>query len=200
MTNVPTASGSGVCGTALSLRREEQFAMALTKVLSAGWRRFLDALRLDDRQRLVEFLREEYVDEVKDVAQFEEHARRMVYPHFRARLLAIAEEEKAHVEWLREKIRALGGEVPPAAPGVKEGRNPWENLLMDVEEEKRDRIEALERLYAAAQNADPEIAEGLRRIHEDEKRHREEILEMLMRTDPQAFSTTTPAAVFESKK
>jgi hypothetical protein len=71
---------------------------------------------------------------------------------------------------------------------------------MDVEEEKRDGIEALERLYTAAKDADPEIAEGLRRIHEEEKRHREEILDMLMRTDPQAFSTTTPEEVFEPKK
>jgi rubrerythrin len=99
--------------------------MALTDILIAEWRRFLDALRTDERQRLVKFLREEYVDEAKDVAQFEEHARRMVYPHFRARLLAIAEEEKRHVDWLRAKIRALGGEVPPTPPGTKEGRNPW---------------------------------------------------------------------------
>ncbi len=71
---------------------------------------------------------------------------------------------------------------------------------MDIEEEKRDGIEALERLYTEAQDADPEIAEGLHRIHEEEKRHREEILDMLMRTDPQAFSTTMPNEGLESKK
>jgi rubrerythrin len=58
----------------------------------------------------------------------------------------------------------------------------------------------LDRLYTLAQDADPEIAEGLRRIHEDERRHREEILDMLMRTDPQAFSTTAPEEAFEEKK
>ncbi|HWP58950.1 MAG TPA: ferritin-like domain-containing protein [Candidatus Acidoferrales bacterium] len=174
--------------------------MALTEIVSKGWRRFFDALRSDERQRLVEFLREEYVDEARDVVQFEEHARRMTYPHFRERLRRIAEEEKAHVEWLREKIRALGGEVPEVPMALKRGRNAWENLLMDIEEEKRDRTEVLERLYTVAQDADPEIAEGLRRIHEDERRHREEILDMLMRTDPQAFSTTAPEEPFEEKK
>jgi rubrerythrin len=174
--------------------------MALREILSTGWQRFFEALRSDERQRLVEFLREEYVDEAKDVAQFEEHARRMIYPHFRERLLRIAEEEKAHVDWLREKILALGGEVPEVPPAVQKGRNAWENLLMDIEEEKRDGIEALERLYTEAQDADPEIAEGLRRIHEEEKRHREEILDLLMRTDPQAFSTTMPNEGLESKK
>jgi rubrerythrin len=174
--------------------------MRLTDILIAGWRQFFDALRSDERQRLVEFLREEYVDEAKDVAQFEEHARRMIYPHFRERLLRIAEEEKTHVEWLREKIRALGGEVPEVPVAAKRGHNAWENLLLDIEEEKRDRIEVLDRLYTLAQDADPEIAEGLRRIHEDERRHREEILDMLMRTDPQAFSTTAPEEAFEEKK
>lgn len=174
--------------------------MDLTEILSAGWRRFFDALRSDERQRLIEFLREEYVDEAKDVAQFEEHARRMTYPQFRERLLRIAEEEKAHVQWLREKILALGGQVPDVPLTVKKGRNAWESLLLDIEEEKRDGIEALERLYTAARDADPEIAAGLRRMHEEEKRHRQEILDMLMRTDPQAFSTTMPPEGLESKK
>jgi rubrerythrin len=160
----------------------------VTERISTGWRRFLDALRTDERRRLLEWLRDEYVDEAKDVAQFQEHARRMIYPQFRERLLRIVEEEKAHVRWLHEKIVALGGDVPETTVPVKKGGNPWENLLMDIEEETRDGMEALERLCRLADRTDPEIAAGLRRIQEDEKRHREEILDMLMRSDPQAFS------------
>ena len=164
--------------------------MALTEYLSTGWRRFLDGLRSDERRRLVDFLRDEYVDEVKDVAQFEEHARRMVYPHFRERLRRIAAEEKAHVEWLRDKIRALGGAVPEPSVQVRRGGNPWESLLFDVEEEKRDGVLLLEKLYTLADRVDPEIAAGLRRMHEEEARHREEIMDLLMRSDPQAFAVT----------
>jgi rubrerythrin len=174
--------------------------MALTEFISTGWRRFLDALRTDERRRLLQLLTDQYSAEAKDVAQFEEHARHMVYPNFRDRLLRIAEEEKAHVEWLREQIRALGGEVPAVSITVKKGGNAWENLLMDIEEEKRDGIEVVQRLYRLAERTDPQIAAGLRRIQEDEKRHREEIMSMLMRTDPQAFSVTSLEEQQEQKK
>jgi rubrerythrin len=63
---------------------------------------------------------------------------------------------------------------------------------MDVEEEKRGGIEVLGLLYSAAERVDPKIAADLRRIHEEEQRHREEIQDMLLRADPQAFSVTAP--------
>jgi rubrerythrin len=171
--------------------------MALANKLSASWRRWLDVLRSDDRQRLVEFLRDEYAKEAKDVLQFQAHTRRMTYPDFRARMLRIAEEEKTHVEWLRSKISALGGVVPPTIPKVKNGKNSWECLLIDIEEEKRDCASILERIYVLANKVNPEITEGLRRIHEEEKRHYEEFLSMLMKSDPQAFCTTEPDSQME---
>ena len=120
--------------------------MALTDLLSAGWREFLSALQPDHRQRILEVLRDEYIDEAQDVVQFEEHARRMTYPHLRERLLRIGEEEKAHVKWLQGKIQALGGEIPLTTGTVKNGKNSWESLLMDVEEEKCDSTSMLEQL------------------------------------------------------
>ena len=174
--------------------------MALTKLFTLGWQRLLDALRSDERQRLIEFLRQEYVNEARDVVQFREHARRMTYPQFRDRLLRIAEEENAHVEWLRKQILNLGGAIPEKPLPVKEGRNPWENLRIDAEEEQRDGIEVLYQIYAVAERTNPQIADGLRRMHEEEKRHRAEFLDMLMRTDPQAFETTTPGTQPEPKK
>ena len=161
--------------------------MALLDILSAGWREFLSALHPDHRQRILEVLRDEYIDEAKDVVQFEEHARRMTYPHLRERLLRIAEEEEAHVKWLQDKIQALGGEIPQTTFTVKNGKNSWESLLMDVEEEKRDRISMLEQLHTVVEPADPEIAAGLRWIHEDERRHHEEIMDLLMKSDPYAL-------------
>ncbi len=38
-----------------------------------------------------------------------------------------------------------------------------------------------------AEHTDPEIAEGLRRMREEEKRHREEITDMLMKSDAYAL-------------
>ena len=175
--------------------------MALTDVPSAGWRQFLHALQPDHRQRLLEVLYDKSVDEAQDVVQFEEHARRMPYPHFRERLRRIAAEEKAHVQWLQDQIRALGGEVPRTTFTVKNSKNSWEGLLMDVEEEKRDCTAVLEQLYTVVEPADPEIAEGLRRIRADEKRHREELLDLLLKSDPYALPhPTVEQAQLEKQK
>jgi bacterioferritin len=159
--------------------------MSLKNALHQGWQRFLEALRPNDRRRLIELLSEEYCEEAQDVAQFTQHAQRMYYPQFRERLLRIASEEQAHVQWLREKILALGGQIPQFSFFPKAGKNSWECLLMDLEEEKRCCGDLLERMYAAEQ-ADPGIAEGLGRMREEEKRHREEIMDMLMKSDPYA--------------
>jgi len=155
----------------------------ITRALHAGWQHFLQGLHGEDHQKLLESLREEYVEEARDVAQFTQHAGRMYYPHFRERLLRIAAEERAHVEWLREKILALGGDIPSLLSMPKSGKNSWECLLMDLDEEKRSCEALLERMHTA-EPIDPEIAEGLRRMREEEKRHRQEILDMLTKSSP----------------
>ena len=175
--------------------------MAFIERFSTGWRQFLTALHPDSRQRLVEVLCDEYLDEAKDVAQFEDHARRMTYPQFREQLLRIAEEEKAHVKWLQDKIKALGGEIPQTTFTVKHGKNSWENLMMDIEEEKRDCASVLKQLYTVVEHADPDIAAELRRIRDDEKRHREEILDMLGKSYPYALPhVTADSAQLEKQK
>jgi hypothetical protein len=47
-------------------------------------------------------------------------------------LLRLAEEERAHLEWLRDKLLALGGEVPHVSVIPKGAKNAWEALLMDL--------------------------------------------------------------------
>jgi hypothetical protein len=117
--------------------------MALTDIFSTGWRHVLYAFQSDYCQQLIEVLRDQYIDAARDVAQFEEHARRMTYPPFRDRLLRIAGEEKAHVYWLRDKLQALSGEIPQPPGSIKKGKNGWECLQIDLEEEKRDRTAIL---------------------------------------------------------
>lgn len=160
--------------------------MSVTSTFWASWRRFFQAPGPQDRQRLIELLCDEYARQAKDVAQFQQHADKMTYPQFRRRLLRIAEEEQSHVEWLRNKIRALGGEPPEPMLPVTGGKNSWECLLADAEDEGRDGSVTYGSIYALAEEADLGIAEGLRRIYQDETRHRQEILDMLMKSDPQA--------------
>jgi rubrerythrin len=115
--------------------------------------------------------------------QFTQDAERMYYPQFRERLFRIAAEEQAHVTWLRDKLRALGGTIPAVSLPPQGAKNAWQALLMDLEEEKRSYADLLEVMHAAEQDH-PKITEGLRRIREEERQHREEILNMLVKSDP----------------
>jgi rubrerythrin len=155
----------------------------LKEALYEGWHAFFKALEKDDRQQLLAVLREAYLEEAQDVAQFSQHIPYMPYPQFRDRLRRIIAEEQAHVEWLRDRILALDGAIPAFSPVPKAGKNTWACLLMDLEEEKRSYEALLERMHLVEQS-DPEVAEGLRRMREDERRHRDQILDLLIKIDP----------------
>jgi rubrerythrin len=161
----------------------ENYIDQLKRALREGWHQFFDALHPNHHQKLLEMLRDVYLEEAQDVTQFTQHAERMHYPQFRERLLRIAEGEQAYVAWLRDKIVALGGEVPTVSLPSRVAKNAWEALLRDLDEEKRSYAALLEAMNIA-EEAYPEIAEGLQRIREEEQQHREEILDMLVKSDP----------------
>lgn len=164
----------------------ENYLDQLKKALREGWQQFFNALLPDQHQRLLEILRQTYREEAEDVVQLTQHAERLRYPQFRERLLRIAEEERAHVTWLRDKLLALGGDIPDVSITPKDAKNTWEALLMDLEDEKRSYADLLEAMHLA-EPVDPELAEGLQRIREAERQHREEILEILVKSDPESF-------------
>lgn len=161
----------------------ENYLERLKEALTQGWRQFFDALQPDQHQLLLDLLREVYREEAQDVMQFAQHVERMHYPQFRERLRRIAAQEQAHLTWLRDKLLALGGDIPDVSLTSKGSRNAWEALLRDLEQEKRSYVELLEAMHLA-EEVDPELAEGLRRIREEEQQHREAILEMLEKSDP----------------
>src|SRR6266511_6013292 len=134
----------------------ESYMNQLKKALHEGWQHFFDALHPDHHDKLLEMLRDAYLEEAQDVAQFTQHAERMHYPQFRERLLRIAAEEQAHVTWLRDKLLALGGEIPAVSSTPKVTKNAWQALRMDLEEEKRSYADLLEALHIAEEAA-PEI-------------------------------------------
>lgn len=159
--------------------------MFLWSTLKKNWRSLIKLLPHDGRDRVLEILKREYVEEMANTAQLLRHAERMRYPQLREKLLQIAAQEQKHALWLKERIIALGGEATRAPAEIKEGVNSWECLRMDLEEEKHCCADLTEKL-AIVEPIDPETAELLRRILEEEKQHREEITDMLMRSDPQA--------------
>ncbi len=146
----------------------------------------LQSLWLTERQRLLEILCAEYATETQMERQFRQHAQRMHYPQFREQLLRIAAQEEKHAKWLGEKILALQGRLPEVSLTETTGKNTWECLLMDLEEERRCVADLDDRLLKV-EKIDPEIALGLRQIQEEEKHHRDEIRDMLMRSDAYAL-------------
>jgi bacterioferritin (cytochrome b1) len=159
--------------------------MSRWNTLKKALRGLVKGWTLDGRKELMAWLLQEYVEEEKASAQFERHAKRMQYPQFRERLLQIAQDERKHAEWLKQRIRFFGGAVPRISFSLKEGWNSWEHLRLDLDEE-RHCIGDMEDHLVRVERVDPETARGLRRILEEEKKHRDLILDMLMRSDPQA--------------
>jgi len=157
--------------------------MALSEWLRSIAQHYLDTARQEDCHKLIKILRDAYLDAVKDVTHFRQHAERLYYPHFRERLQRIIAEEQTHVQWLQEKILTLGGDLPTPAGPAKLGKNSWENLRMDLEEEKKDYDELLQGLQTA-EHLDPAIAEELRRIRHEERKHREELRDLLQKSEP----------------
>jgi rubrerythrin len=161
-------------------------ALLLNVLLSAlhrGWQQCCDALHPDPHPTLLEELRDTYLATAHTVTQFTQDAERMEYPQFRARLLRMAAEDEGHVTWLHDTLLARGGAPPTRAFTPKVAHNSWEALLMDVAAERHAHEALLEPMHLAEQ-VDPEMAEGFRRLRAAKQQHREALLDMLVKSDP----------------
>ena len=150
------------------------------KILMA---RLLRRLRHDPKQDIVDLLGREYADKMTDARQFRLHAEQMRYDHFRSQLRRIADEEEQHAQWLKDRIVALGGDIPQVTFEPDDARNTWEDLRLDLLEEKHHQWDLIDEL-PKIERIDPVTAEILRRILAQESDHRTQITEMLMRSDP----------------
>jgi len=101
------------------------------------WSRMWRALWHDRREEVLRLLCREYLTQLKDAIQFRRHAEQMRYPHFRDKLLRIAEAEEKHAGTLKRRILALGGEIPKISPTPEEGWNNWEELRLDLDDERQ---------------------------------------------------------------
>jgi len=164
--------------------------MAFLTWLREKRRRLWDASYMQDRHKLLTFLREAYRNQSEDVANLTQHAEQMYYPHLREQFRQIVEEEQSHVQWLREKITMLGGNVPQPSTSISRGANTWENLRRDLEEERKDDDAFLNGLHIA-ERLDREIADGLSRLRHDEQRHRAQLLDLLQKSEPDAVPSSS---------
>jgi len=112
----------------------------------------------------------------------------MHYPQFREKLLHIAAEETEHAGLLAKKIFDLGGKLPEVTgERASTEQSSWQHLLKDLKEEGHCAGELMEQIWAVATDY-PDIAALLEQISKEEKKHGDEIREMLMRSDAFAGS------------
>ncbi len=135
----------------------------------------------ESRKRLLEVLRAHYRDELADAQTAERAAEGLPYPELKAVLRRIAERERRHAELLAERIKALGGTLPPPPEG-KAGAT-WDELLKALESEKADRVAYLEEAFGLG---DPETKKLFARIKAEEEANYKELLEVLAKLDPYA--------------
>jgi rubrerythrin len=167
----------------------ETFLMnGLLSVLHSGWRQCCDALHPDPHPTLLEALRDTYLATVHTVTQFTQDAERMEYPQFRAQLLRLAAEDQGHVTWLHDTLLARGEALPTCACPPTVAPTSWAALVRE-----RRAYEALLEPIQLAEQADPEMAEGFRRLRAAKQQHREMLLDMLVKSDPYALPRS-PAA------
>jgi hypothetical protein len=137
--------------------------------------------------KAAQILRQQYIETSQRASHLTQHAQRMPYAHFREKLLSIAAEEAKHCDQIAEKLKLFDSTVPRVPEVPLGGGNSWQSLLADLEEQRRSAAELWNELHRIRPEF-PEIAEVFQRIYEDGKKHRAEIINMLMRSDPQAFS------------
>jgi len=141
----------------------------------------------DRDQETIDVLRQRYVDEMQGIGQLTKLAHKMHYPQFCRKLLDIAAEKSKHAEWIGERLVALGAKLPEVTERRSKGENSWQYLLTALAEQKRSADRLPEQLWRIA-SGHPEISRLLQRIFDAETIHRQDISDMVMRSDGFALS------------
>ena len=160
--------------------------MGLIKQWSEWWSRFLD-LPDDSFRQAINILQQRYVEETQQRDRFIQHADKMHYPQFRDKLLQISDEKTKYADRIAEAIVALGGKLPRVPELRSTDENSWQQLMIALDDENRSADHLAEQLRGIESDI-PDILKLLQQISEQQKQHRGEVREMLMRSDPFAFS------------
>ena len=160
--------------------------MAFSKDWPEWWRRFFGPSP-DGYQKAVDILRQRYVEEMQQSDRFKQYAQRMHYPQYQEKLQRLATEKGEHAKLIAAKIVALGGKLPGVPERRSTDENSWQSLLMALEDENRSADHLPEQLRRIGLEH-PDINKFLQEIFQEQKKHRDEIREMLMRSDSFALS------------
>ncbi len=159
--------------------------MALTETIT-GWFERNRAKRGDRTTRTV--LADNYRELARLANQLRLHAEKAPYPFVGERLGQLAAEKEKSIALLFEGIERLGARVAKFDTSIPSGRNHWERMHQDVEDQKRVEARLTDDVSHLALEA-PDYSQLLRQLVEVERRHKATLLDLLARADPQADQT-----------
>ena len=159
--------------------------MALSETITAWFERSR-AKREERTTRTV--LADNYRELARLANQLKLHAEKAPYPFVGERLREMAAEKEKSIGLLFENIEQLGARVAKFDSSIPSGRNHWERMHHDVEDQKRVEARLTDDVSYLAMEA-PEHSQLLRQLVEIERRHKATLLDLLARADPQAEQT-----------
>jgi len=164
-------------------RKRQEMIRELLKKLSAILR--CAAARNGKSKATVEILKADYHDLRRLAEQISNHAEKAPYPHVTQRLRQIASEKRNSTSILKEKLLSLGGGLEEFPLDLKSGKNHWERMVQDLQDQKALETSFFERTMRLADEA-PEISDLLRKVVDAQLPHKEALLDLIARADPQA--------------
>ena len=147
---------------------------------------FLARLLGGGSRDLLADLAEDYRAEAMQAAQLRIDADRARYPQVADELRRLAEVEACHMAWLRERLVALGGQVPTLEATPTAGANQWERAVAAHQAAQAKRRRLIEQI-AHWDPDEPEIVALLSRIEQEDAREGRAYDAVIMRSDPQAI-------------
>jgi hypothetical protein len=157
--------------------------MALTHTVLSWFRR---------EERELRTARTLLTDNYRGVAhlarQIKRHADHAPYVFVTERLRQIASEKEKSLATLGESIERLGGRATTSDPSVPSGRNHWERLSQDLDDQKQLEAQMIDDGSHLALDA-PEYGDLLHQLATVETRHKEVLSDLLAKADPQADQT-----------
>jgi hypothetical protein len=142
----------------------------------AGYLEPVDALRLIYQQ-------------ISQLAQqIESHAETAPYPQVAQRLRLIANEKRDIGNRLKQIIEKLHGSLPEQLQFSGTGKNHWQRLIQDLEDQK-ELDDRLSRYEFALSRQLPEITNFLQELKTMHETHRQSLTQLIAVADPQAAQT-----------
>jgi rubrerythrin len=163
----------------------------IQEALSAVWAD-LQSPTIDARTRLVISLTEAWQAEQRISTQIRQTLPEILYEHFRQRLEGMAREDEQHAQLLQERLRGFGvmtdGLQTHGGSVNSLPSDPWRRLR-HILAEKRELYERYRQEAGAID--DSSLQALLERLRDDEERHQEQLIGMLMQLDAHIHDTIT---------